>query len=176
MRKPRTRKLRIRKPSGGSREDEAGIDGDRFARRRSMVTLGWIVRSAVVAAVVLVVGTGCSAEKAATEKLAGPTAADGLTNLRDLFRQAAAGKATLPKSLAEFTALEPFYPVAGPFVLAGDISCVWGAGLKDGAEASKRVLAFETRAAKEGGWVMFQDGAIREVTSEEFAAAAKAAP
>jgi hypothetical protein len=53
---------------------------------------------------------------------------------------------------------------------------VWGAGLKDGAEASKRILAFETRAAKEGGWVMFQDGAIREVTSEEFAAAAKAAP
>jgi hypothetical protein len=140
------------------------------------VTLGWIVRSAVVAAVVLVVGTGCSAEKAATEKPAGPTAADGLTNLRDLFRQAAAGTATLPKSLAEFTALEPFYPVAGPFVLAGDISCVWGAGFKDGAEASKRVLAFETRAAKEGGWVMFQDGAIREVTSEEFAAAAKAAP
>ena len=91
-----------------------------------MVALGWIVRSAVVAAVVLLVGTGCSAQKAATEKPAGPTAADGLTNLRDLFRQAAAGKVTLPKSLAEFTALEPFYPVAGPFVLAGDISCVWG--------------------------------------------------
>jgi hypothetical protein len=69
MRKPRTKKPRIRKPSGGSREDEAGIDGDRFARRRSMVTLGvtlgWIVRSAVVAAVVLVVGTSCSAAKAA---------------------------------------------------------------------------------------------------------------
>jgi hypothetical protein len=64
-----------------------------------MVTLGWMVRSAVVAAVLLVVGTGCSAEKAATEKPAGPTAADGLTNLRDLFRQAAAGKATLPKRL-----------------------------------------------------------------------------
>ena len=47
---------------------------------------------------------------------------------------------------------------------------------KDGAEAAKRILAFETRAAKEGGWVMFQDGTIREVTAEEFAAAAKATP
>jgi hypothetical protein len=135
-----------------------------------------IVRSALVAAAVLVVGAGCTAQKTATEKLAGPTAADGLTNLRDLFRQAAAGKATLPKSLTEFTAVEPFYPVAGPFVLSGDITCAWGAGLKEGAEAAKRILAFETQAAKEGGWVMFQDGTIREVTAEEFAAAAKATP
>ena len=135
-----------------------------------------IVRSAFVAAAVLVVGVGCSTQKTAPEKLAGPTAADGLGNLRDLFRQAAAGKATLPKSLAEFTALEPFYPVAGPFVLSGDISCAWGAGLRGGAEAARRILAFETRAAKEGGWVMFQDGTIREVTAEEFAAAAKATP
>lgn len=135
-----------------------------------------IVRSALVAAAVLVVGAGCTAQKTATEKLAGPTAADGLTNLRDLFRQAAAGKAALPKSLTEFTAVEPFYPVAGPFVLSGDITCAWGAGLKEGAEAAKRILAFETRAAKEGGWVMFQDGTIREVTAEEFAAAAKATP
>jgi hypothetical protein len=135
-----------------------------------------IVRSALVATAVLVVGAGCTAQKTATEKLAGPTAADGLTNLRDLFRQAAAGKATLPKSLTEFTAVEPFYPVAGPFVLSGDITCAWGAGLKEGAEAAKRILAFETQAAKEGGWVMFQDGTIREVTAEEFAAAAKATP
>ncbi len=135
-----------------------------------------IVRSALVAAAVLVVGAGCTAQKTATEKLAGPTAADGLTNLRDLFRQAAAGKAALPKSLTEFTAVEPFYPVAGPFVLSGDITCAWGAGLKEGAEAAKRILAFETQAAKEGGWVMFQDGTIREVTVEEFAAAAKATP
>ena len=66
--------------------------------------------------------------------------------------------------------------MAGPFVLSGDITCAWGAGLKEGAEAAKRILAFETQAAKEGGWVMFQDGTIREVTVEEFAAAAKATP
>ena len=141
-----------------------------------MTVCGSIVGPALVAVAVLVAGVGCSAQKAGPEKPAGPTAADGLGNLRDLFRQAAAGKASLPKSLAEFTAVEPFYPVAGPFVLAGDISCAWGAGIREGAEAAKRILAYETRAAKEGGWVMFQDGTIREVTAEEFAAAAKAAP
>jgi hypothetical protein len=123
-------------------------------------------------------GGGCVRAHAARAGLgrAGPTAADGLGNLRDLFRLAASGKAALPKSLAEFTSQEPFYPVAGPFVLSGEIGCAWGAGLKQGPEAAKRVLAFETRAAQDGGWVMFQDGTIREVTAEEFAAAPKATP
>jgi len=144
-------------------------------RDSAMTVCNVIARSAVVAALLLT-ATGCSFQKAAPDKLAAPTAADGLGNLRDLFRLAASGKVALPKSLAEFTAQEPFYPVAGPFVLSGNIGCVWGVGLKDGPEAAKRLLAFETRAAKEGGWVMFQDGTIREVTAEEFAAAPKATP
>jgi hypothetical protein len=37
-------------------------------------------------------------------------------------------------------------------------------------------LAWETAAAKDGGWAMFQDGTIRELTADEFAAAKKAAP
>ncbi len=145
-------------------------------RDNAMIVCGSIVRAAVVAVLVLLTAAGCSGQTAAPEKRAGPTAADGLGNLRDLFRLAASGKAALPKSLAEFTSQEPFYPVAGPFVLSGEIGCAWGAGLKQGPEAAKRVLAFETRAAQDGGWVMFQDGTIREVTAEEFAAAPKATP
>ena len=145
-------------------------------RDNAMTVCGAIARAAVLAVLVLMAAVGCSGQKAATEKPSGPTAADGLGNLRDLFRLAASGKAALPKSLAEFTSQEPFYPVAGPFVLSGEIGCAWGAGLKDGPEAAKRVLAFETRAAQDGGWVMFQDGTIREVTAEEFAAAPKATP
>ena len=141
-----------------------------------MAVLGSIVRSAVVAAVVLAAGAGCSAQKSASEKPTGPTAADGLANLRDLFRQAAAGKAKLPSSAADFAAVEPFYPVAGPFVLSGAIDCAWGAGLKQGGDAAARLLAWEKKSTKEGGWAMFQDGTIRELTADEFAAAKKAAP
>lgn len=135
--------------------------------------LGWLTAMAVVAAMATL---GCSGERATQSKPAGPTAADGLANLRDLFEQAAAGKTTLPKSAAEFAAVEPFYPVAGPFVLSGDVSCAWGAGLKQGPEAAARLLAWETDAGKDGGWAMFQDGTIREVTVDEFKAAAKAGP
>jgi hypothetical protein len=94
-----------------------------------------------------------------------------------MFRQAAAGKATLPKSAAEFSAVEPLYPLAGPFVLSGAVDCAWGAGLKEGvAAAATKRLAWDKSAAEAGGWVLFQDGTIREVTAAEFAAAAKAAP
>lgn len=119
----------------------------------------------------------CSAKTATRQTATGPTVADGLGNLREMFRQAAAGKATLPKSAAEFTAVEPFYPVAGPFVLSGAIECAWGAGLKEGvATAAAKRLAWDKAAGEAGGWVLFQDGTIRELTAGEFAAAAKATP
>jgi len=141
-----------------------------------MTGCGAIARSAVVAALVLMAAVGCSGGAAVQDKAAGPTAADGLANLRDLFRQAAAGKATLPKSAAEFAAVEPFYPVAGPFVLSGEIACAWGAGLKSGPDSAARLLAWEKAAPTDGGWAMFQDGTIRKVTADEFKAATKAAP
>lgn len=134
---------------------------------------GWT--ASVVLAVTLATA-GCSGSAVAPPKPVGPTAADGLANLRDLYRQAAAGTTTLPKSVAEFSTVEPFYPVAGPFVLSGDITCAWGAGLVQGDQAAKRLLAWETAAAKEGGWAMFQDGTIRKVSADEFKAAAKATP
>jgi hypothetical protein len=131
----------------------------------------------LLACVLPAVAPACSAKTATRQAATGPTVADGLGNLRDMFRQAAAGKATLPKSAAEFTAVEPFYPVAGPYVLSGAIDCAWGAGLKEGvAAAAAKRLAWDKGAAEAGGWVLFQDGTIREVTAAEFAAAAKATP
>lgn len=119
---------------------------------------------------------GCSGGAGVQQKSTGPTAADGLANLRDLFRQAAEGKVRLPTSAADFAAVEPFYPVAGPFVLSGAISCSWGAGLASGGDAATRLLAWEKAAATDGGWAMFQDGTIRQLTADEFKTAPKAGP
>lgn len=140
---------------------------------RNAMRFDWFVAVAVGVAMLV---PGCAAEKTERSQPSGPTVADGLANLRDLFTQAAAGKTTLPKSVGEFAAVEPFYPVAGPFVLSGGISCAWGASLKQGSDAAARLLAWETTAAKDGGWAMFQDGTIRRLTADEFKAAAKATP
>lgn len=135
--------------------------------RQTIAVLSWLIAGFAI---------GCGGGPAADTKSAGPTVADGLTNLKGLYTQAAQGAMTLPKSLAEFTAVEPFFPVAGPFVLGGQIDCDWGAGLKSTADAATHRLAFEKRAADEGGWVLLQDGSIREVTADEFRSLLKATP
>lgn len=142
-------------------------------RNRIRDSLVWLAIACLLAVGV----PACSTKTATRQAAAGPTVADGLGNLRDMFRQAAAGKASLPRTAAEFAAVEPFYPLAGPFVLSGAVDCAWGAGLKEGvADAAGRRLAWDRKAAENGGAVLFQDGTIREVTAAEFAAAAKATP
>jgi hypothetical protein len=144
-----------------------------------MEARGWRIRRAGANSLLCSITAfliGCGGGPAAGTKSAGPTAADGLANLKSLFTQVAQGATTLPKSLAEFTAVEPFFPVAGPFVLGGQIDCDWGAGLKSTADAATHRLAFEKRAADEGGWVLLQDGTIREVTADEFRKLSKAVP
>lgn len=135
--------------------------------RQTIAVLSWLIAGFAI---------GCGGGPAAGTKSAGPTVADGLANLKSLYTQAAQGAMTLPKSLAEFAAVEPFFPVAGPFVLGGQIDCDWGAGLKASATSSKHRLAFEAGAAQSGGWVLFQDGSIREVTADEFQSLLQATP
>jgi hypothetical protein len=146
----------------------AMVASDSMIRRRAAALLvcGMITSFAI----------GCGDGPPRDSKPAGPTAADALANLRDLYTQASQGKVSLPKNLAEFTALEPFFPVAGLFVLGGQIDCDWGAGLKASATSSKHRLAFESGAAQSGGWVLFQDGSIREVKADEFQSLLKAIP
>ncbi len=119
---------------------------------------------------------GCSSSGTGDGQPTGPSAADGLANLKDLYSQAAKGEVAIPGSLAEFSALEPFYPVAGPFVLGRQIECDWGAGLKPGPEAGRHRLAYEKNAGDHGGFVLFQDGTIRKVTADEFKSIPKAVP
>ena len=145
----------------------AMVASDSMIRRRAAALLVCGLITSVI---------GCGDGSPHDSKPAGPTAADALANLRDLYTQASQGKVSLPKNLAEFTALEPFFPVAGPFVLGGQIDCDWGAGLKASATSSKHRLAFESGAAQSGGWVLFQDGSIREVKADEFQSLLKAIP
>jgi hypothetical protein len=59
---------------------------------------------------------------------------------------------------------------------SGEIGCVWGTILSTAANASSAVLAYEKKAATEGGWVLMQDGKVKRMTASEFQAAPKAAP
>jgi hypothetical protein len=124
-------------------------------------------------AVVAVAAGGCG-RGAAPAGAPGPDA--GLVDLREMLRQRKAAGQAVPASAADLRALDAAYPAAGRFIGSGVIEYVWGAGLADGPDAASRLLAFETAAATAGGQVLTQDGTIRHVTADEFAALRKAKP
>jgi len=119
---------------------------------------------------------GCGGTKTKDVSTSGPKANDGLTDLKTLLDSVKAGQQKPPKSAAEMAAIEPMFPVAGAFIQNGSIEYVWGAKFADGADAAKRLVAFEAKAAAEGGLVLLQDGTIKEVSAAEFSGLEKAKP
>lgn len=144
------------------------LDGARGAR----------ICLALVVLVGIVPGAGgCGGgSKGKDPSQAGPSPNDGLTDLKNLLEAVKAGQQKAPTSAAEMAAIEPLFPVAGAFVQNGSIEYVWGAKLADGPDAAKRMVGFETKAAKEGGFVLLQDGTLKQVSAAEFAGLTKAKP
>jgi hypothetical protein len=48
----------------------------------------------------------------------------------------------------------------------------WGARIDPAG--GETVLAYEKKAPSEGGWVLMQDGTVKQITADEFKAAPKA--
>lgn len=144
-------------------------------RSKVGIVLRTVVMSVAVA-LVLPVAAGCGGgvKKEAGQK--GPAPNDGLIDLKTLLDAVKAGQQKAPKSAAEMAAIEPLFPAAGAFIQNGSIEYVWGAKLADGPDAAKTIVAFEAKAAGEGGFVLLQDGTVKQVSPAEFAGMAKAKP
>lgn len=130
---------------------------------------GWLLAGLVAG--LFVAGCGQAPQRAAP-----PSPNDGLVDLREMLRRTATAGEPVPRSPADLRALDAAYPAAGRFIGAGAVEYVWGAKLADSADAARLVVAFEKAAATSGGFVLFQDGTIRQVTAEEFAKLDKATP
>lgn len=135
----------------------------------------WSFAALVTAVVMAVVGCGGGGgpKDPAT---AGPKPNDGLQDLKTLLDAVKSGQQKAPKSAAEMAAIEPLFPAAGAFIQNGSIEYVWGTALASGPDAGKRMVGFEKKAAKEGGFVLLQDGTLKEVSAAEFGALEKAKP
>lgn len=135
----------------------------------------WSVAAFVTAVAMAVVGCGGGGgpkDPATT----GPKPNDGLQDLKTLLDAVKSGQQKAPKSAAEMAAIEPMFPAAGAFIQNGSIEYVWGTALASGPDAAKRMVGFETKAAKEGGFVLLQDGTLKEVSAAEFGGLEKAKP
>lgn len=130
-------------------------------------------RRLVAAACLALAAAGCGQTP---RRVAPPAPNDGLVDLREMLRRTATAGEPVPKSPADLRVIDAAYPAAGRFLGTGAIEYVWGCRLSDSPEAATRVVAFEKDAAKSGGFVLLQDGTIRQVTAAEFAQLAKAQP
>jgi hypothetical protein len=114
---------------------------------------------------------GCGGSSSTNPENQGPTAKQALEDVAAMLKAAEEERKRPPAKAAD---LQPY---EGPFLSAtlgiqqNRITYVWGAGLKPGGTA---VVAYEPKAETEGGWVLLQDGTVKEVSAAEFKAAGKA--
>ena len=124
-------------------------------------------RSAFPILVVLGMGwlSGCGD---APKMVVGESRKDHMVEIGEMIKSLAEEGRSPPSKMAELEAVEPMLPLSGPLVRTGEIVYLWGAAYAPG---STRVVAYEKKAPAEGGWVVLQDGSVREMTADEFKSA-----
>ena len=129
-----------------------------------------------VAVIALAVLAGCGGGSTANSNSQGPTPNDGLIDLQAMLKGLKETNQPIPKSVQELGPLDPLHPTAAAFLQNGSIAYYWGTPLDAAApNAATTVIAHEKEAESKGGWVLMQDGNIKQMTADEFKAATKPA-
>lgn len=76
-----------------------------------------------------------------------------------------------PAKVAELGSVEPYLPTAGAMIRSGDLVYVWGAGY---AAGGTELVAWEKAVPESGGYVLQQDGTVKQLSAGEFQSAPKA--
>lgn len=96
---------------------------------------------------------------------------DALDDLGQMLKSLGEERQKPPAKLADLEAVEPMIPLASPLIRSGDLIYIWGAEYSPGG---KKLVAYEKKAETAGGWVLLQDGTVKEVSADEFNAATRA--
>lgn len=123
----------------------------------------------LILAVAVGLAAGCGASDTEGPEIGASKSA--LEDLGQMLKSLAAEGQKPPAKLAEFGRVEPMIPVASPAIRDGSVVYLWGS---EYAAGSQKVAAHEKKTPAEGGLVLLQDGTVKEMSAEEFAAAPKA--
>jgi hypothetical protein len=124
-------------------------------------------------AIALVALIGCGSSNQAPKEGGGtPKAKEGLVDIVEMLKYLETNKQKPPTKLADIAPIDPIFP--GAFIVLSNktVEFVWGAGLD--ANGGANVLAYEKIVETEGGWVLMQDGTVKQMKPDEFKAAPKA--
>jgi hypothetical protein len=103
-----------------------------------------------------------------------PTGKDKLEEISQMLRTVQADRMKPPARVAELERVEPMIPLSVQDLRSGEIVYVWGASLSSNPEASNTVIAHEKKAASEGGWVLLQDGKVKQMSADTFRSSSRA--
>jgi hypothetical protein len=101
-------------------------------------------------------------------------AAQALKELAEVYKYLDYSKLPPPKAATDFNQYQDAMMTAYQGVQNGDYVVLFGVGLASSPPASNQILAYEKRAASDGGAVLFRDGTVKQMTAAEFNAAPKA--
>jgi hypothetical protein len=126
----------------------------------------------IVWAAVIAVGCGLAAGCGETKPAVSQTPnKDALAEVGQMLKSLADEGRKPPAKPAELESVEPMLPTAGPMIREGTLVYLWGTAYAAGGD---KVAAYEKKVPAEGGWVLLQNGTVKEMTDDEFKAAPKA--
>jgi hypothetical protein len=102
------------------------------------------------------------------------TGEDGLRELAELYKYLEYSKLPPPQRVEDLDNYLDSLHSALPKIRSGEYEVLWGVGLAAAHPAAGGVLAFEKKAAAEGGAVLLRDGTVKQMTVGEFSAARQA--
>lgn len=129
------------------------------------------VCSALVCCTLVVSLLGCGRADEEPKSVLGPSSEQAMKDLKAMLEQMEKEKQPMPRGVQDLTAFGPAFPAAEVFLQNGAITYAWGTKISTAGAAAETVIAFESNADKEGGFVLMQDGNIKKMTAEEFNAA-----
>jgi len=95
-------------------------------------------------------------------------ASELITEVRDAILEASYGGASLKKK-SDVAQIESQFPKAAAAIKNGEVELIWGKTIRDGANASPQIIAYEKTAETGEGWAVKDNGSIAKVTAAEIA-------
>lgn len=113
--------------------------------------------------------TGCGSKDVPTnvsETAGMPEAKDALLDLAELLKRLAAGNMKPPSDAAGFANYDVEHPAIATLISNGLVVYSFGATI-DGTKAGDQWVAMQSNAKEKGGWVLLNNGEIRDMQAGE---------
>ena len=130
----------------------------------------------ILATLLALVAAGCGGGGGAATVQEAPPQQQALQEVGEMYRIYQKQYRRPPAKVADLDAYSPAFSFGSLGVQGGSVVVRWGAGLTPGEPGARGVLAHEKQAARDGGYVLLQDGTVLALTAAGFAEAPKAQP